>query len=83
MGGPEQGRVRFTPTYASWADLIEAHFRSLRQFTLADSHHPNDTLQARALRAYLLWRNQNARHRDDLAARRRERARVRSGTGIR
>ena len=27
----------FTPTYASWANPIEAHFGPLRQFTLANS----------------------------------------------
>ena len=31
----------FTPTYASWANPIEAHFGPLRQFTLANSNHPN------------------------------------------
>jgi hypothetical protein len=29
----------FTPTYASWANLIEAHFGPLRQFTIAISNH--------------------------------------------
>lgn len=50
----------FTPTYASWANPIEAHFGPLRQFTIA-----------------------NARHRDVLAADRKERARVRGEKGIR
>lgn len=50
------------PTYASWANPIEAHFGPLRQFTLADSHHPNHTVQARALHAYPRWRTKNARH---------------------
>jgi transposase len=58
----------FTPTYASWANPIEAHFGPLRQFTIANSHHPNHTVQTRALHAYLRWRNANARHRDVLAA---------------
>jgi hypothetical protein len=35
----------FTPTYASWANPIEAHFGPLRQFTLANSNHPNHTVQ--------------------------------------
>lgn len=69
----------FTPTNASWANPIEAHFGPLRQFTLANSHHPNHTVQTRALQRYLRWRNQNARHPDVLAAQRRERARVRFG----
>ncbi|WP_245956738.1 IS630 family transposase [Nonomuraea fuscirosea] len=33
----------FTPTYVSWANPIEAHFGPLRQFTLANSGHPNHT----------------------------------------
>ncbi|MFI6121980.1 IS630 family transposase [Streptomyces sp. NPDC051064] len=73
----------FTPTYASWANPIEAHFGPLRQFTIANSHHPNPTVQTRALHAYLRWRNANARHRDVLAAERKERARIRSEKGIR
>ena len=73
----------FTPTYASWANPIEAHFGPLRQFTIANSNHPNHPVQTRALHAYLPWRNANARHRDVLAAERRERARIRSEKGIR
>ncbi|MFD3591066.1 IS630 family transposase [Streptomyces sp. NPDC058683] len=73
----------FTPTYASWANPIEAHFGPLRQFTIANSNHRNHTVQTRALHAYLRWRNANARHPDVLAAQRRERARIRSEKGIR
>ncbi|EST20402.1 hypothetical protein M878_39605 [Streptomyces roseochromogenus subsp. oscitans DS 12.976] len=73
----------FTPTYASWANPIEAHFGPLRQFTIANSNHPNHTVQTRTLHAYLHWRNANARHRDVLAAERKERARIRSEKGIR
>ncbi|WP_017588693.1 IS630 family transposase [Nocardiopsis ganjiahuensis] len=73
----------FTPTNASWANPIEAHFGPLRQFTLANSHHPNHTVQTRELHRYLRWRNRNARHPDLLAAQRRERARIRSEKGIR
>ncbi|MGW2184156.1 IS630 family transposase [Streptomyces sp. NPDC001732] len=73
----------FTPTYASWANSIEAHFGPLRQFTIANSNHPGHTVQTRALHAYLRWRNANARHRDVLAAERKERARIRSEKGIR
>lgn len=73
----------FTPTYASWANPIEAHFGPLRQFTVANSNHRNHTVQTRALHAYLGWRNKNARHPDVLAAQRRERARIRSEKGIR
>ncbi|GGS62147.1 IS630 family transposase [Streptomyces griseoviridis] len=73
----------FTPTYASWANPIEAHFGPLRQFTIANSNYPNHTVQTRALHAYLRWRNANTRHRDVLAAERKERARIRSEKGIR
>jgi transposase len=68
----------FTPTYASWANPIEAHFGPLRTFVVAGSNHPNHTVATRALHKYLRWRNANARHPDVLAAQRRERARVRS-----
>lgn len=73
----------FTPTYASWANAIEAHFGPLRQFTIANSNHPHHTVRTRALHAYLRRRNANARHRDVLAAERKERARIRSKNGIR
>jgi hypothetical protein len=68
----------FTPTYASWANPIEAHFGPLRTFVVAGSNHPNHTVATRALQAYLRWRNANTRHPGVLAAQRRERARVRS-----
>lgn len=57
----------FTPTCASWANLIGAHFGPLRQFTIANSHRPSHTVPTRALHAYLRWRNANARHREVLA----------------
>jgi transposase len=76
-------KLCFTPTYASWANPIEAHFGPLRQFTLANSHHRSHPAQTRALHAYLRWRNANARHPDVLAAQRRERARIRSEKGVR
>jgi transposase len=68
----------FTPTSASWANPIEAQFGPLRAFTMGGSDHPNHTVLARRLQAYLAWRNANARHPDVLAAQRRERARIRS-----
>ena len=68
----------FTPTYASWANPIEAQFGPLRTFTMGASDHPNHPALARRLQAYLRWRNANARHPDVLAAQRRERARIRS-----
>ncbi|MGH4035311.1 IS630 family transposase [Actinomycetota bacterium Odt1-20B] len=73
----------FTPAYASGANSIEAHFGPLRQFTIANSNHPNHTVQTRALHTYLRWRNANARHPDVLAVQRKERARIRSEKGIR
>jgi len=68
----------FTPTYASWANPIEAHFGPLRSFVLAGSNHPNQVVLTRALHAHLRWRNAHVRHPDVLAAERRERARIRS-----
>ncbi len=73
----------FTPTYASWANPIEAHFGPLRQFTLANSNHRSHPAQTRVLHAYLRWRNANSRHPQVLAAQRKERARIRSEKGIR
>jgi transposase len=67
-----------TPTYASWANPIEAQFGPLRTFTMANSNYPNHHILTRDLQAYLRWRNLNARHPDVLAAQRRERARIRS-----
>jgi transposase len=68
----------FTPTYASWANPIEAHFGPLRSFVLANSAYRNHVALTRALQAHLRWRNAHARHPDVLAAERRERARIRS-----
>ena len=72
-----------TPTSASWANPIEAQFGPLRTFVMGDSSHPNHTVLARKMQAYLRWRNAHARHPDVLAAQRRERARVRSEKGLR
>jgi hypothetical protein len=57
--------------------------RALRPFTIANSHHPNPTVQTGALHAYLRRRNDNTRGPDVLAAQRRERTRVRGEKGIR
>lgn len=73
----------FAPTYASWANPIEAHFGPLRQFTLANSHHRTHPAQPQALHRSLRWRNANARHPHVLVAQRPERARIRSEKGIR
>jgi hypothetical protein len=63
--------------------LGQPHRGPLRQFTVANSNHPNHPVQTRALDAYLRWRNANARHCDVLVAERKERARIRSEKGIR
>jgi transposase len=68
-----QVQLCLAPTSASWANPIEAQFGPLRGFVLGDSDHPNHTVLARKLQAYLRWRNANARHPDVLAAQRRER----------
>ncbi|MDX2552112.1 IS630 family transposase [Streptomyces stelliscabiei] len=81
--GKNKVELRFTPTNASWANSVEAHFGPLRQFTLANSHHPDHTVRTRALHAYLRRRNANARHPDVLAAQRTERARIRSEKRVR
>lgn len=65
----------------SWANPIEAHFGVLRQFTLANSRHPNHVVQTRRLHEYLRWRNGHARHPEVFEAQRRERARARSEKG--
>ncbi|GHF41208.1 hypothetical protein GCM10010359_49780 [Streptomyces morookaense] len=83
LGEEEPRRALLPPTYASWANPIEAHFGPLRQFTVANSNHRNHTVQTRALHACLRWRNTNARHPDVLAAQRKERARIRSEKGTR
>ena len=74
----ENVELCLTPTNASWANPIEAQFGPLRTFVMGVSDHPSHTVLARKLQAYLRWRNANARHPDVLAARRRERARIRS-----
>jgi hypothetical protein len=74
----DQVELCLTPTSASWANPIEAQFGPLRTFTMGPSDHPNHTVLARRLQAYLRWRNANARYPDIIAAQRRERARIRS-----
>jgi transposase len=74
----ENVELCLTPTNASWANPIEAHFGPLRTFVIGTSDHPNHTVLARKLQGYLRWRNAHARHPDVLAAQRRERARIRS-----
>jgi transposase len=68
----------FTPTYASWANPIEAHFGPLRQFVLANSDYTDHPTLAKAIRSYLRWRNTHTRDPRLLDAQRRHRARIRS-----
>ena len=68
----------FTPTYASWANPIEAHFGPLRQFVIANSDHRDHPTLARAIRRYLNWRNTHTRDPAILDAERRHRAKLRS-----
>jgi transposase len=67
----------FTPTYASWANPIEAHFGPLRQFVIANSDHADHPALARAIRSYLRWRNAHTRDPELLALERKHRARLR------
>jgi hypothetical protein len=60
------------------ANPIEAQFGPLLTIMMGASDHPNHTVLAREMQAYLRWRNANARHLDVLTAQRRERARIRS-----
>lgn len=75
--------LRFTPTYTSWANPIEAHFGPLGHFSIANSHHAHHTMQTRSPHAYLRWRSAHTRLPDVLATQRRERGRIRSEKGIR
>jgi hypothetical protein len=45
LGEEEQGRVVLHPDLRLVANPIEAHFGPLRQFTIANSNHPNHTVQ--------------------------------------
>jgi transposase len=70
----------FTPTYASWANPIEAHFGPLRQFVIANSDYPDHRALGRAIRAYLRWRNAHTRDPQLLALERKHRAQLRGET---
>jgi transposase len=67
----------FTPTYASWANPIEAHFGPLRQFVIANSDYPDHRALGCAIRSYLRWRNTHTRDPELLALERKHRARLR------
>jgi len=66
-----------TPTYASWANPIEAHFGPLRQFVLANSDYEHHPALTKALRAHLVWRNASTRDPEVLALERKARAVIR------
>lgn len=67
----------FTPTYASWANPIEAHFGPLREFVIANSDYPDHPALTKAIRRYLTWRNANTRDPELLALERKHRAEIR------
>ncbi len=67
----------FTPTYASWANPIEAHFGPLRQFAIANSDHHNHRELASAIRSYIAWRNAHTKDPEVLALERKHRATLR------
>ncbi|MDP9332161.1 MAG: IS630 family transposase [Actinomycetota bacterium] len=70
----------FTPTYASWANPIEAHFGPLRQFVIANSDYADHRELGHAIRSYLRWRNAHTRDPELLALERKHRARLRGET---
>jgi hypothetical protein len=47
----------FTPTQASWLNLIEAHFGVLARFTLADTDDTTHQLRRQRIYRYLRWRH--------------------------
>jgi hypothetical protein len=67
----------FTPTYASWANPIEAHFGPLREFAINNSDHKNHVALAAAIRSYIRWRNANTKAPEILALERKHRAMLR------
>jgi transposase len=71
------GELCFTPTYASWANPIEAHFGPLREFTINNSDYPDHTALANVIRDYVRWRNANTADPEILALERKHRAEIR------
>jgi hypothetical protein len=57
---------------------IEPQFGPLRCFVIGNSDQPNHLVLARAIQAFLRWRNTHNRDPEVIAAQRRERSRVRS-----
>jgi transposase len=52
-------RIRpvFTPTQASWLNLIEAHFGVLKRFTVANTDDPDHVTRRRRIYRYLRYRH--------------------------
>ena len=56
----------YTPTEASWLNLIEAHFGAMRRFTLANTDDPSHAVRRRRIYRYLRYRHRKTgtqRHR--------------------
>jgi hypothetical protein len=47
----------WTPTDASWLNLIEAHFGALKRFTLANTDDPSHAVRRRRVYRYLRYRH--------------------------
>jgi hypothetical protein len=47
-----------TPTEASWLNLVEAHFRVLKRFTVAHTDDPTHAVRRRRIYRYLHYRHQ-------------------------
>lgn len=47
----------WTPTEASWLNLIEAHFGVLKRFTVANSDDPSHAVRRRRVYRYLRYRD--------------------------
>lgn len=47
----------YTPTEASWLNLIEAHFGVLKRFTLANTDDPNHRVRRQRVYRYLRYRH--------------------------
>lgn len=47
----------YTPTEASWLNLIEAQFGVLKRFTLTDTDNPTHQVRRRRIARYVRYRN--------------------------
>lgn len=58
----ERLRIRpvWTPTEASWLNLIEAHFGAMKRFTLANTDDPDHNTRRRRVYRYLHYRHRKA-----------------------